>query len=100
MRRSRAMARILVVDDEASIRTTIEIVLAREGFDVVLAGNGAAGVAALESASFDAIIVDVFMPGMDGRASIRRFRKLAPAIPIVVMSGVSFRDTRDPPPDF
>ena len=66
----------------------------------MLAECGHDGAAAIEAFAFDLAIVDIFMPGMSGLETIRAFRKSAPALPIIVISGYVFRDTCGPPPDF
>jgi CheY-like chemotaxis protein len=81
------MARILVVDDEVSVRLTIKTILEREGNAVVLAECGHDGADAIEAYAFDMAIVDIFMPGMNGIETIRTFRQCAPGLPIVAMSG-------------
>jgi two-component system response regulator PilR (NtrC family) len=62
----KASARILVVDDERSMRELLAIVLRREGYEVVLAENGRSAIAALERDSFDLLISDIKMPDMSG----------------------------------
>ncbi|HEY2137683.1 MAG TPA: response regulator, partial [Xanthobacteraceae bacterium] len=81
------MARILVVDDEVSVRLTIKTILEREGNAVVLAECGHDGADAIEAYAFDMAIVDIFMPGMSGIETIRTFRASAPGLPIIAMSG-------------
>jgi CheY-like chemotaxis protein len=46
------------------------------------------------------IIVDIFMPGMDGLETIRVFKKSAPEVPVIAMSGFMFRDSAKPAPNF
>ena len=58
------MSRVLVVDDDKAVRTVIKTVLELEGFDVIVAEDGRSGIAAIQSYSFDVVIVDIFMPGM------------------------------------
>lgn len=60
------MPRILVVDDDPMVCATIEACLARQGFEVTIADGGEQGIKALESASFDVMLVDIFMPHMRG----------------------------------
>ena len=79
-------ARILIVDDEASMRELLEIVLRREGYDVSLAGNGAAAVAALESESFDLLISDIKMPDMSGVEVLRAARRLDPEMMAIMIT--------------
>ena len=59
-------ARILIVDDESSIRLTLGALLQRAGYDVTAAENGAEAVALFERQTFDLMLVDLKMPGMDG----------------------------------
>jgi CheY-like chemotaxis protein len=82
-----AMDRILVVDDERPVREALAALLRQEGYRVVVAESGHVAVEAIEAFTFDFIIVDIFMPGMNGLETIRIFRKSAPAVPIIAMSG-------------
>jgi DNA-binding response OmpR family regulator len=81
------MTRVLIVDDDPMVCTAIEIYLDRHGFEVTIADGGEAGLRALEDASFDLMLVDIFMPHMRGFESIRIFHERAPAIPLIAMSG-------------
>jgi len=94
------MARILVVDDDTAVRTAIQIVLERDGHEVVLVGNGRAGIAAVEEREFDVVICDIFMPDMDGIETIQEFHQRAPKVPVIAMSGFMFRDGHVPAPDY
>jgi UDP-3-O-[3-hydroxymyristoyl] N-acetylglucosamine deacetylase len=78
---------ILVVDDEAKIRSTLRGVLTDEGFHVVEAENGRAALELLGETSPKLAIVDIWMPEMDGIELVRRMRATAPALPIIVISG-------------
>jgi len=94
------MARVLVIDDDRAVRTIIQATLEHEGFEVLVVGDGRTGIEVTKSENFDLLIVDVFMPGMDGFETIRLVREHKPALPIVVMSGQSFRPGSDPAPDY
>ena len=94
------MPRILVVDDDPMVCATIEACLARQGFEVTLADGGEQGILALENASFDVMLVDVFMPHMRGFESIRIFHERAPTVPLIAMSGYAFAGVDTPSPDF
>jgi DNA-binding NtrC family response regulator len=94
------MPRVLVIDDDVGVRTVIKTVLERQGFAVVVAADGRSGIAAIQEQKFDVVIVDIFMPDMDGLESIRAFNKVAPSVPVVAMSGFLFRDALSPAPDF
>jgi CheY-like chemotaxis protein len=94
------MLRILIVDDDTAVRTAMQIVLEREGYAVSAAANGREGLAAVETAKFDIVICDIFMPGMDGIEAINAFHKLDPDLPVIAMSGFMFRDGQRPAPDY
>lgn len=94
------MPRVLVVDDDPLVGEAIQTCLQAEGFEVTVADGGEAGMGALEGASFDVMLVDIFMPHMRGFESIRLFHERAPAIPLVAMSGYAFATFDTPAPDF
>jgi CheY-like chemotaxis protein len=62
--------------------------------------DGRDGVAKIEGERFDLLIVDIFMPGMDGLETIQHVHRLQPHLPVIVMSGMVFRSASSPPPDF
>lgn len=79
---------VLVVDDDAENRTLARAVLARDGFEVVEAEDGAVALDLLRERSFDLAVVDLFMPGLDGRELLRRIRS-APGtrdLPVVILT--------------
>ncbi len=94
------MTRILVVDDDPTVCTAIEVFLQRHNFDVVVTDGGEAGLRALDRGGIDLMIVDIFMPHMRGFESIRIFHEPAPAIPLLAMSGHAFPSLDAPAPDF
>jgi len=94
------MSRVLVVDDDPMVCAAIEVCLQQNGFEVIVAEGGDAGLTALETSRFDVMLVDVFMPHMRGFESIRIFHERAPATPLVAMSGYAFANTPSPSPDF
>src|SRR5579871_4218004 len=94
------MSRVLVVDDDPMVCMAIEVYLERHNFHVTIADGGEAGLRALDSQSFDLMIVDIFMPHMRGFESIRIFHERAPAIPLIAMSGYAFANLNTPAPDF
>ncbi|KKS65795.1 MAG: hisitidine kinase [Parcubacteria group bacterium GW2011_GWA1_42_7] len=80
--------KILIVDDEESIREIFEIFLKREGFDVSLAENGEEGIKAMESQNFDLVITDIDMPGKtNGFGVIEAAYRSAPEIKVIGWSG-------------
>jgi two-component system response regulator AtoC len=78
--------RALVIDDDASLRYTLEAVLADSGVDVVMADSGAAGLAAFEAGGADVVLTDLAMPGMDGMAVLERIRSVDPAVPVIMLT--------------
>ena len=72
----RPAPRVLVVDDERSMRELLSIVLKREGYDVVLAESGRTALAALERGSFDLLISDIKMPDMSGVDVLRAAKRI------------------------
>ncbi len=81
-------ARVLVADDEPSIRQLIGLMLRREpGIDVVEAVDGLAAIAALDTDHFDLCLLDLRMPGADGFAVLRRLREMESAPPAIVITG-------------
>lgn len=81
------MERILVVDDEQTVRETLAALLRQDGYRVIVAESGHVAVEAIEAFTFHFIIVDIFMPEMNGLETIRVFRGSAPGVPIIAMSG-------------
>ncbi len=83
------MSRILIVDDEASIRRSLAGLLDDEGWDVADAADGDAALAAVrgEAGHFDVVLLDIAMPGRDGIAVLEELREGFPDLPVVMMSG-------------
>jgi CheY-like chemotaxis protein len=94
------MARILIIDDDQAVLRATTIMLEARGFDVLAVGNGQAGVDAVKAGAFDAVIVDLFMPGMDGLATTRAIHQESPATPIIAVSGFMFQGRCPAMPDF
>ncbi len=78
--------RILVVDDEEGIRDLLTKTLALAEYDVEAVGDGRAAAARLRSGSYDLMITDLKMPVMDGLSLIRESKRLAPDLPIVIIT--------------
>jgi two-component system nitrogen regulation response regulator NtrX len=81
-------AAILVVDDEDGIRTTIHEILSDEGYDVRTAANGAEAKASYASATPDLVLLDIWMPDIDGITLLKQWRESGELLcPVVIMSG-------------
>ncbi len=87
------MAKILIIDDERSIRNTLKDILEFEKHQVVLAENGKAGLDAALSASFDVIFSDIKMPEMDGIELLTALKEQEVEAPVVMISGHGNIDT-------
>ena len=81
--------RILVVDDEASIRELLTRTLALTEYDVEAVADGNAGLERLRLGSYDLLIADLRMPGMDGLTLIREARRLHPGLRVIIITGYS-----------
>ncbi len=81
------MATILVIDDDADMRTIARRMLERAGHSVLEAENGRAGLEVFAERDPDLVITDVLMPEMDGIETMRALRRLQPAARIVAISG-------------
>ena len=80
-------AHVLVVEDEEPISTALHLFLSDEGFEVTIAADGAAATRLLETQAFDAMVLDLGLPDMDGADVLLRAQNLAPSLPVVVTSG-------------
>jgi two-component system response regulator (stage 0 sporulation protein F) len=94
------MPRILMIDDDEAVHTTITAMLAHWGFDVRAASTGRAGLHAIATSVFDAVIVDIFMPDMGGIETIQEIHKINASLPVIAISGFMFRDAAHSTPDF
>jgi len=88
-----SMTRVLVIDDDQSIRTAIEALLRRQDCVTVSADSARAGIKIFETSPFDLVMVAIFMPGMNGLETIKGFRERSPTVPILAMSGFRFRNS-------
>ena len=87
------MSRILVIDDERSIRNTLKDILEFEKYQVELAEDGFKALELLQTKDFDVILCDIKMPGMDGIEVLQKVEELKPDTPVVMISGHGNIDT-------
>ena len=89
-----AVKRILVVDDEANMRTTLADILGDEGYEIDTAVDGLSAVEMCEQKSYDVVLLDVRMPGIDGVETFRRIRRHSEAVRVVMMSAYSMDELK------
>jgi len=87
------MATILVIDDEKSIRNTLQEVLEYESHKVDLATNGAEGLELFEKGEYDIVLCDIKMPGIDGIEVLEKLHERSHDIPVIMISGHGNIDT-------
>jgi len=81
------MRKVLIVDDEVSIRKSLRDILEFEKFQVEEAGDGMECLVKLKSSQYDVVILDIKMPNMDGMEALDRIQLLCPETPVVMISG-------------
>ena len=79
--------RVLIVDDEESIRVTLEKLLAYEKYRTVTAVDGPSALAAVEDERIDIVLLDIKMPGMDGLEVLEKLKHMREDLPVVIISG-------------
>ncbi|MDR1672676.1 MAG: sigma-54 dependent transcriptional regulator [Bacteroidales bacterium] len=87
------MAKILVIDDERSIRNTLKEVLEYENHEVDVAVDGAEGLEMFEKNKYELVLCDIKMPNMDGMEVLEKIMKMSGDVPIVMISGHGNIDT-------
>jgi two-component system response regulator PilR (NtrC family) len=92
-KKSESTPRVLVVDDERSMRELLSIVLRRDGYDVLIAEDGAAGLELLKRERVDILITDIRMPQMNGVDLLREAKRIAPDIVSIVMTAFATTET-------
>ena len=86
-------ARVLVVDDEPSMRQMLSFALRREGYEVSTAEDGRAALQALQDGSFDIVITDVRMPELSGVDVLREAKRVDPSVSIIMMTAYGSKET-------
>src|SRR5262245_7331453 len=84
-----ARQRVLVVDDEASIRDLLSKTLALAEYEVDTAPDGTAALDRLRVVNYDLLIADLKMPGMDGLTLIRQAKRMKADLPVIIITGFS-----------
>lgn len=79
--------KVLIVEDEAALRETMYKRLKRRGLEVRTAGSGEEALDILSRDSFDVVILDIKMPGIDGIETLKRIRETRPDYQVIILSG-------------
>ena len=92
------MPRVLIIDDQPHVRAAISVALKANGYEVVAVESGRLGLIELNKivfdiTPFDLVIVDIYMPDMDGVTLIKAMRERTPKLPIIAISGALLRGT-------
>ncbi|MCG8687327.1 MAG: sigma-54 dependent transcriptional regulator [Desulfobacterales bacterium] len=78
---------VLIVDDESTIIESLEGILSDDGFEVMHAYNGYEALKKIETDSPDIVLLDIWMPGMDGIDTLKEIKKTSPNLPVVMITG-------------
>ena len=78
---------ILLIDDEEEFVETLAQRLESRGYGTITALDGQAGIGALAGESFDIVILDIMMPGIDGMETLKQIKRNLPEIPVILLTG-------------
>lgn len=92
MKKNSGKSNVLVVDDLRSIRLTLGGILEDEGHDVVTVEDGYEAIEAVKKSHFDAIFMDIKMPGINGVQTFREVKKVSPETAVIMMTAYSVED--------
>lgn len=81
------MTRIVVIDDDAAMRTLLSKMLSKEGYDVVTASDGTIGERLVAEADTDLVVTDIIMPNREGLETILSLKRAQPGLPVIAISG-------------
>jgi DNA-binding response OmpR family regulator len=84
--------KILVVDDDPSIRTLYKEELEDEGYEVVVASSGDEAIRLFQDEKPDIVTLDILMPDMDGIQVLRKMKEINPRLPIIMSTAYDYRD--------
>src|SRR4051812_847599 len=79
-------ASVLIIDDEAGIRASLETLLTMEGFQVTIAVDGASGLEQLAQRAFDLVLLDLALPGESGMELLPKIVEMQPGLPVIMIT--------------
>jgi DNA-binding NtrC family response regulator len=78
---------ILVAEDEPDLRDILKVTLEQEGYGAILAGDGDEAIKKMEEESFQMALIDIKMPGVNGKELVSKIKQINPRLPIVIITG-------------
>src|SRR5262249_8775278 len=84
---------VLIIDDEEEIRESIEILLASEGLATDTAVNGEEGLKKIEQNLYDAVLLDLMLPGQSGMDVQKTIKRIDPTLPVVIITAIGALET-------
>jgi len=78
---------ILVAEDEADLREILKVTLEQEGYRAILASDGDEAIKKIEKKSFQIALIDIKMPGVNGKELVSKIKQINPRMPIVIVTG-------------
>lgn len=81
--------KILILEDEKPLAHALELKLTHEGFDVVTTDNGEMGISILQKETFDLVLCDLIMPGVDGFGVLETIKTKKINVPVIVMTNLN-----------
>ena len=88
-----AKERILIVDDEKNIASSLKGILSAEGYDVSMTGDGMKALELIQKDPPDLVLLDIWLPGMDGIEVLKTLKTYSPGVEVLIMSGHGTIDT-------
>src|SRR5439155_25203625 len=90
---SRRKGVVLIIDDEEEIIESIELRLNSEGLSTDTAANGEQGLRTIEENSYDAVLLDLMLPGKSGREVQKQIKRIDPTLPVIIITAIGAGDT-------
>jgi DNA-binding response OmpR family regulator len=87
--------RVLIIDDDRALSTLLSFVMRHEGFEVDAVNDGDSGVEMAVAGAYDAVVLDLRMPGKDGRTVFREMREAGVRIPVLILSAYNARQATE-----
>ena len=84
---------VLIIDDEEEIRESIELLLTSEGFTVETVGSGDPGLKKIEENLYDAVLLDLMLPGKSGMEIHKDIKRIDPTLPVIIITAIGALET-------